>query len=1340
MKGILFIIFNFLFLLFSFGQERFYFSNLNVKDGLSQSTITAIYQDQEGFLWFGTSNGLNRFDGYEFKIYQKKHLNRNSLSHNHILQISQDAENNLWILTSGGIDRIDYQTDAISHYKPVKKAFSNILCTQKRILAFTDNLIFEYQQACDSFRMVSLSFDISTPIASAISDSTGHIYLGTQKSGVYICDSSFSLLKHLPADGTETGTSSDIIRDLLLDNRKNLWITYDSKGIERYDFATGKFSRLPPNTYNLIGNHLRTAIDWDSDHLLLGTFNGLALLDKNDLSIVPVQTNPGAKGGLSHYSVYHLFKDRQGTLWVGTYSGGINYHSRYNNRFEYITSKIWSGVIRKGEEDKDGNLWFATEGGGILFYNPVKGEQKNYLLQTDHTIYYNNLIKTLLISGDSILCSAFGGKVYSFSPRTGKFRLLYDFDYNDIYTLYMDTKGRLWIPTNTAHGLVVADKSILTEKFPVGDKFQKFSAVTVLHELPGYRFLIGTQNQGFYLYEPETRSLARFSNKELNIPQNEKIYISAFYTDSQQNIWVSGNGQGLWCFDPKLKLKKHYTAVDGLLDQEVYYVAEDKEGYLWVTTSHELYRLHPEQGIVNRFNSKNGIELQEFTIFSGAMTRNGKLYLSGLNALQCIDPQGLQRNTEPPAVLLTNLRVNNKEITPQTPHSFLHKKLQLTQHLTLNYNQTNFSIGYTALNYIYPNQNQYAFKLEGADAEWNYVNNRREAYYSNLNPGTYLFRVIASNNDGIWNNEGTSLQITVLPPLWLRWWAYLIYIGILLFILWKFVSWRYKKQELENRLRLKQLEQEREEEMNRERNRFFTHVTHEFRTPLTLILNPSEELLEKNPQDSDTRHCLLLIRKNAQRLLSLVNDLMDIQKHNTAKKGLQLSSFDFKEFLQEIYYNFQAMAPGKGLHFTLDFAIERMPVTYDREELEKVFFNLLSNAFKFTPSGGHIEISGQLLSGESTLEIPPFALPDYSFHPQWLFIAVRDSGIGISETDYGKLFEPFYHSTSDLHQQTAGSGVGLSLARAIVEKHRGKIFARPLQPGTEIGVLLPLDYDPSVPFYQGNVVITAEQTDQFPQPELPSEATILLVEDNPEILSYISRYLKDTYKILTATDGQEALALIEQEFPDMVISDIMMPVMNGVELCQKIKNTLALSHIPVILLTAKSMAMHIEEGFNAGADDYIVKPFSLPLLKSRIKNLLLSRQRMKEVYYRRFSLENAGMKIESIDNMFMDKYMEIVHKHIAEPDFNIDDICQEMGLSRANFYRKIKSVTTLSPIEMIRNIRLENAVQLLKESRLSVSEIAFKVGFNNHSYFTSCFKKLYGISPTEFQEKEDTPD
>lgn len=1317
------------------GQERFYFSKIDVKEGLSHSSITSIFQDRDGYLWFGTSNGLNKFDGYRFKVYRKNGTKGSTLSDNEINGIVQDSEGHLWILTPSGIDCIDHETDYIRHYKNGQEQFKHILCYRGNVLAFVDTIIYRYDRQRDTFNRVEVPFVLSSSISSVTDDVEGRLYLGTSGNGVWICDSNFRLFRHIPVGKSPGNISKDVIRNLLVDEEENLWITLDKTGIERYHLPDGTVTRLVTANYNTIGHHIRVAIDWDKQNLLLGTFNGLALLNKRTLAIVPVPSNLGERGGLSHYSVYHLFKDRQQTLWVGTYSGGVNYYNRYNNRFEWITAKQFSGVLRKGGEDRAGNLWFATEGGGLLFYDPQTGEQRNYLLKSGNSIYYNNLIKTLLIAGDSIFCTTFGGKVYSFLPRSEKYRLLYDFKYNDIYSLYQDSQGRLWIPTNTKSGLVVAEGNSITEGVPVSGKLRKFMSVSVVQELPDNRFLIGTWNNGFYLYSPGEQKVVHFANRELGVAQHEKIYVSAFYVDEKQDIWVSTNGHGLWRFDAGLRLKKHYTATEGLMDGQVFYVTQDKQGYYWVMTCHELYHLDQEGEVINCFNALNGIELQEFSIYSGMTTRNGKLYLSGMNGFQCIDPVELRHNMEKPPVLLTSLYINNREISPQTPHSPLTKKLQQTKRLVLNYNQTNISIGYTALNYIYPEQNQYAYKMEGADSEWNYVKNRREAFYSNLPPGSYHFRVIASNNDGIWNEEGASLQIVVLPPYWLRWWAYLIYALIAGFILWKYTTWKHKKRELETQLRFKQIEQEKQEELNQERNRFFTHVTHELRTPLTLILNPAEELAEGQLLTPEVKKSVNLIQQNARRLLSLVNNLMDLQKRRTGKKELQLSSFDFKEFLQEIYYNFQTTAQCRNFSFRLDFPYSSLLVTYDREELEKVFFNLLSNAFKFTPAGGEIVIGGKLVSKDDCPDLPEQISLDFSTNLQWLYVMVKDSGIGIKDSDREKLFEPFGHSSDDLYQKTTGSGIGLNLSRMIIEQHRGRIFARSLVPGTEIGVLLPFCYQPEI--YPHREMLIEEEADaEIKENEISHDTSILLVEDNPEILDYIRRKLQDNYRVITAVNGQEAFEMAEKYMPDIVISDVMMPVMSGVELCVKIKNTISLSHIPVILLTAKSLAMHIEEGFDAGADDYIVKPFSLSLLRVRIRNLLVGRQRMQAIYYKRFSLENIGIKVESIDDMFMNKYMEVVKNHIADPDFGIDEICREIGLSRANFYRKVKVITNLSPVEMIRNIRLETAARLLKESSLSISEIAFKVGFNNHSYFTSCFKTLYGISPTEYQEKE----
>lgn len=1317
-----------------FGQDNFYFSSLNVKEGLSHSTVTNIFQDADGYLWFGTSNGLNKFDGYNFSIYRKNKNEKQSLSSSEIQKTIQDTMGNIWVLTSKGMDKIDYQTDEITHYNIKNQRIKDILRTRDgKILAFTNNLLYTYEP--DSLRNIPLKFTIPSPVSVVTEDSSGSLYIGTDNGGIFVCDSSFRLTNHLHSDDSGQGLSDDLIRYMLIDRDNKLWIILNQKGIECYDPSNGKFTKASGDYYTTIGRYIRAVIEWDNNHLLLATFNGLAMLNKTNLTLTPVQTNLGEKGGLSHYSIYNLYRDRQQTLWVGTYSGGVNYHNHYNNRFKFIIPKTFSGVIRKGQEARDGVLWFATEGGGLLAYNPKTGEQENYFPNPSGNLYYNNLIKTILIDNDTIFCSTFGGKVYLFEPRSKTFKLLYDFGYNDIYTLYRDSRKRLWIPTHTKAHLVVADGKKLYHEFDVDGKKTTFPNTSVIRELSGERFLIGTRNQGFYLYNSQAGTLQHFAHKHLNIPKNEKIGITDIFIDSQKDIWISSNGLGLWQLDSGLNVRKHYTQTDGLKDLQVFYVTEDPQGYLWIMTCHELYQLSREKGIVNRFNSKNGIELQEFSMYSGTMTRDGKLYLSGMNGFQYINPQELWRNTEKPPVLLTSLRINNREMEINAPGSPLSRKIQQTEKLVLNYNQTNLSIGYTALNYIYPEQNQYAYRMEGIDPEWNYVGNRREAFYSNLEPGRYHFRVIASNNDGVWNREGKTLEIEVVPPYWQRWWAYLLYLCAIGVIIWKFADWRHRKHHLENQLRFRQLEQEKQEEINQERSRFFTHITHEFRTPLTLIMNPADDLLEKTDLTPEIRGIAQLIRKNTQRLLSLVNNLMDIQKHESGKKELQISRFDFREFMQEIYYNFQATAPSRGIELTLTLAETNIWVTYDKTELEKVFFNLLSNAFKFTPSGGSIAICCTSCNKDCQPALPPAINLNFSDTPEWLFISICDSGIGIRQEDAQKLFEPFYQSANDLHQKTEGSGIGLSLSRMIVEQHHGRIFARPsLQGGTEMSVLLPRQDDPSIAEI-GNLTTDQGESHYSQESSLPG-ITVLLVEDNPEILSYMSKKLSESYHVLTATNGCEALEITSQQFPDIIVSDVMMPVMNGIELCSKIKATLTLSHIPVILLTAKSMVMHIEEGFNAGADDYIIKPFNLSLLKVRIRNLLINHNRMKENYLKRFSLENIGIKVESVDDNFMNRYIDIVRQNIADPELDVDTICREIGMSRANFYRKVKAVTTLSPVEMIRNIRLENAVLLLKERHLSISEIAFKIGFSNHSYFTSCFKNLYGVSPTEFQEKD----
>lgn len=1326
--------------------EKFFFTDLDIKDGLSQQTVTIIFQDADGYMWFGTRSGLNRYDGYEFKIYRKDYNNAHSLAGDYIMGVVQDQERNIWVGTQQGLSRIDYKTEKIDRYSLgdglQNDSYISAMwyTSDQRLLVFTKNKGYIYDREKNVFLPLKSSepgmFQYVTAVAE---DTTGHLYLGTNNGRLWICDKDFKSCRKFSNDPSDiTSLPQGYISFLSIESNGRVWIVVADKIGCYYDPAVERFVRMDEL------KNVRQIIEWNDSLMLAGTFHGLILLDKQTLKPEPVSMNIGEQGGLSHYSVVSLYKDTQRDLWVGTYSGGVNYYNKHNYRFNYVTAQEYSGVIGMGAEDRDGTLWFATEGYGLLSYDPQTGKQHNYLIHNyQDKIYSKNIIKSILLEGNTIYCATHGGEVYQFSIPAKTYRLLYDFGYNDIYTLYRDSKGRLWIPTNTNKGLVVMEENRRLEGLNIGKQSYNVGSISSILEIGEDRFLIGSVQHGVCILELEGETIKQFSEVDFGFRDDPFVWVTSMLCDSVGDVWVATNGAGLFQFDSRLKLKKRYFKENGLSDEQVYSMM-GKGNEVWLTTSREIYLLNKREGHLNRFHVKGGLIAGEFSISAGMMAGDGRLYLPGSNGFLTFDPALLNMNKEKPAVLLTSLGLNNELVNPGDAKSLLDSKLQLQKKLVLKHNQTNLTIGYTALNYIYPEQNQYAYKMEGVDNKWNNVGDRREAFYSNLKPGEYVFQVKASNNDGVWNEDSTTLRILVLSPLWMRWWAWLVYASLLLFLAYKIVVYRHRKHKLERSLTLKLLEQEKLEELSLERTRFFTHVTHEFRTPLTLIINPLDELLQKYVHIAGVKDSLLLIRRNAQRLLSLVNSLMDIEKQRSGNVVFMLTNFDFSAFIREITYSFQTIAASRSIGFSTEIKPEFIPVRYDREKLEQVFFNLLSNAFKFTPSGGEVKIRVCLLNESE-------AIDRAENHPllvtagQWLYICVEDSGVGISPENMDKIFDPFYQAGVDLHGQIVGSGIGLSLSKAIVEQHEGVIFARSLKQGTEIRVLIPYHDAPEIMEEHNSVfledsdaeVANRKKSGQDQQTDFRKDYKVLLVEDNVEVLDYLKQQLFAEYVIYTAVNGREALELVEKELPDMVISDVMMPEMDGIELCRRIKKDIRLCHIPVILLTAKSMTMHIEEGFIAGADDYIAKPFSVSLLKIRIRNIFTNREQMKEIFSKKFSLESLGIEVESADQTFMDKYVEIVKNNFRNSNLDVDMICKEMGMSRANFYKKLKTITDLSPAEMIRNIRLESAARLLRETKLTMSEVAAMVGFSSNSYFGSCFKALYGISPKEFQNSKE---
>lgn len=1310
----------------------YFFSHLGVENGLSQSTIRELFQDSDGYLWIGTQGGLNRYDGYRFLTFKNNPHDSATLVDNNILSITEDTKKNIWAITDNGLHKIDYRTKAVKRYT-VQEAQHMHVCWKSPtgiLYLAGERYMYMVDPVTDQpvFKDWFSSIDIRSNIEAIQEDKEGNLYIATTLSGLVVLDKNRKIIHHFQHDPANPHSFiQGQITSLLLDSEERLWIASDKVGICLYNRTDHSFIHFTSENSSLNSNVVRTLIETTPGKIVAGTFSGLNEIDANTLRITPLPFDPDKPGCLSHYSVHSLLYDATGSLWVGTWKG-LNYYNPLKKQIYMIAPKEFTGIIGMGKQDTDGNIWFATEGAGLFRYNPRDQSQEVYPMHPPFKKNYNrNIIKSLFIRGDSILCATNQGSVYLFSKRTKTFTRMYDYRRGDIYHLLIDSKNRLWIPTNSNKGVVRVEKGKETNLFPVKNGKKSFQFVTAILELSPDTFVFGTLNQGLYFYNQQDSTFRLISATEMGLPENSKPgQITSLFTDADRNIWVASFGSGIFKFDRQMRLLKHYTEKEGLNDRYISTMIQGPDQKIWALAGNSLFYAAPTDDLFRGIRNDE-LPSQEFTLAAGTISRNGLLYFPGNRGILCFNPNRIVTNPHLPPVYLTSLTVNGKE-----------KDHWFTEPLTLGAGETNIAIGYTALDYTAPLQNQYAFRMEGVDDHWIYVRNRRVAYYNNLAPGYYTFHVKAANNDGVWNPAETKLSILVKPPLYKTVWAYLLYIITLSLIIGKFIYHQKVRHELESSIRFKQLEQEKENELHEERMRLFTNFSHELRTPLTLIINPLEDMLQQCSFSPEIKNTLQLIRKNTQRLLLLVNNLMDIQKYDSQKMVLQKEKFDLNEFIEEIYESFLPTARNRRITFT---TTNRIPagyqVYYDRSELEKVLFNLLSNAFKFTPEQGSICLE---LSYEKKDKLLTFSPPQYYsvlIEDYYLHIRIKDTGTGVETKEIEKIFQPFYRSVQDLHHQIAGSGIGLSLARFIVEQHNGVIWAENNSPsGTSMHVLLPLSEKPLILPVQRTEEETFIRTETFSKKRIHTPgATLLLVEDNEEVLQYMEKQFEKIYRIQKARNGEDALKLVKRQLPDLIISDIMMPVMNGLELCRQIKENEEWAHIPVVLLTAKTMQNQITEGFNAGADEYIVKPFDISLLQMRIRNLLASRKQIQKKFKKKLDLDTLGIKTEPRDSKFLQQYTDIIKENFSNPQLDVDTICKKLGMSRAKFYRKAKECTSVSPAEMIKKLRLEAAAQLLTETDLSISEILEKVAFNSSGYFASCFKNRYGMSPKEYRKR-----
>ncbi|MCD8167452.1 MAG: ATP-binding protein [Bacteroides sp.] len=1059
--------------LFMGANERYYFSNLSLGDGLSQITVSCIEQDAKGFMWFGTRNGLNRYDGYIFDMCVTHPEDTLSIGDNHILCMTADEKGNLWIGTNNGLNYLDITTQTFKrYYSEVENCYTLSHSTIYSIFFDEDNLLWvgtgagldRYDPQTDSFNHFAIDNLLEENRINAISKRKNKLYVATLKEGLIIYDfgtDRYKTYKDIPRLGYSTGNLS--ARSVFVDKSGNLWVGTHNSGVNLLKEGEEEFINYSEKN-GLTSDKIRGITEDPDGNIVIATFNGLDIINPETRQITQYKEYGARQGNLSHYSIISVYYDKSHALWVGTYAGGICYYNHYGQKFRfhdtaYEREKIL-GIMGPIVETST-SLFVATEGGGLLEIDKSTGSyQTHEIFKGVWQRYGNNIIKSLCLDGDKILCGTNIGTIYSFDIAHKRFSLFYNLrEERSVYYLQRNKRGDLIIGGVSQYGFcLLTREGRLINEFPVRDEYDIFFPdVRSVLEIEEHVYLIGTRNEGLYYYDYNHHTLINYrysKSTPQGLPEN---YVTDIIKDSSQNIWIGTNGGGISRFETEPGIFTTYNTEWGLSDNNVCKIIEDHVRNLWISTITGISRFDRHQYEFTNYTHNNGIKVNEFTAHAGTRLWNDDIIFSGNNGLVSLSPERMSVNPFIPPVILKNLHVNNRMILPQGEDGILQMPFDNQKKIVLTYNESNFSIEYSALNYVFSEQNQYAYKLEGFDKEWNRVGSRRIAYYTNIPPGEYRFIVRGSNNDGIWNEQGAFVDITIAPPFWKTDWAYLLYTLLVASVIAFIIRYFSEKKRLQDDIRMKQVEARSREEFHQARNKLFTNFSHELRTPLTLIISPLEDITTQEDLPPRVQKTLLLMQSNCHRLLRIVNNLMDFQKKESGTMKLKVSEGDFVQFTSEMASFFKELAAFRKIRFSFKPETDSISYWFDKSLMEKVYFNFLSNAFKNVPDGGSVEITLASKSLEELKKQMPEKVESFDREGiEYIVLAIRDSGEGIATEELEKIFIPFYQVAQNKHS-ASGTGLGLGLSKSIIEMHHGTIWAESrLGEGATFKCILPV--------------------------------------------------------------------------------------------------------------------------------------------------------------------------------------------------------------------------------------------------------------------------------------------
>lgn len=1328
---------------------NYQFKNLSSSNGLSMNSVITMHQDKLGQMWLGTRDGLNKYDGNKFTVYRNKISDSTSISNDNILSIEEDTEGFLWVGTFNGLNKYDPLKNKFKKYVRVNNKYlgSNRIWAVKEIdnevwIGTTNGIsVFkkgELQPKCIDIYVNGKKGKKSFFIIKIIKNNDGKIWVATKNKGLLQLNKRDEEKLYFTSYTFESDTNEKlVIQDIITSENGNIWVATKTQGLLLYDAVSQKLVIPKNDTFNNSKSKDCRGLTFDNDkNLWVGTNTGVYVYNqKGDLKS-SLETEKLNK-------VKSIYKDTNGSIWIGSYYGGVNFWDKKNHNFNRIHANdpyrtLNFNVVSSIAEGEAGKIYIATEGDGITVLDSLNNKVAE-LKKGLNTKYIKSL---LFFNSTYLIIGTFSKGIQVYNLQTKKMEpsflpkeLVKKIEKTSVYSLEKENDNTLWIGTfgEGVFKVDIAQKTYATTKT---------NALLISNRIRDLK--IDSQKRVWIATQKGLNSIANIDNYDFKETKVETYFyedindsgvdILTVFEDSSKHIWIGTKDKGLYKFN-KNKFEK--IAIESMSKNNavktIYGILEGKHKNLWLSTNMGIvkYNYGTEQQV--NYNSKEGVNSNEF-IENAFLKRGSNFYFGGSSGVTFFNENEVYINQYSPEVILTDFKIENNAV-PINEKGILEKHISYTKHVELDHKSANFAISFAKPNFINSENNIYKYRLIGLQDDWITTSNT-ETNFTIQKAGSYIFEVKGANNDLIWNDNSTKLTIKVNASPWKSWWAYTIYFTLLLASIFIVLYFLKTKTNLQHKLELEYVEKQRKEELNKSKLEFFTDISHEFRTPLTLILGPIQQILLDYSGSNKMYKKLQIVENNANHLLQLINRLMDFRKVESNYYKLQAAEGNIVKFLKEIYFSFTEYAKDKGYNYELETSNDTILVYYDRNKLEKVFYNLLSNAFKYTPENGTIKMN-------------------ISHDDRNIIIQVEDNGIGISTENINKIFDRFYNvkSIKKIERNKKNStGIGLSIVKKMIDLHKGEITVENKDAkGVVFSVKLPLgrahlqDDDILTDFKISDDIFQYKSQLPILNIEMPEDIeanvidenkqTILLVEDYKPLRLFIKDLLKTEYNVVEAENGKKGLEKANQIIPDLIISDVVMPKMVGTELCSKIKENINTSHIPVILLTSRSSLIYRLEGLEKGADEYISKPFNIQEFLLKVKNILSLNNKLKNKLGNEDNFLPEEVTVSTLDEKLLKEAFRIVNENIANENFDIPFFSSELGLSRTMLFMKIKAWSNLTPLEFIQNIRMKKAARLLEIRKYNISQISYKVGFKNPKYFSKKFKAKYGLSPIEYQNK-----